>query len=160
MLDWQIKEIDQCVGHLRIRDHDKPAILIEIRVVQDKSIKDRVAHIVSSIPKDTRRYIMVVYTSRIGIMGQLFTQIPKEHYCRIFFQDELLLCPLDNTMVPLHEMLSEEETTELLRVHNIVKDHLPKIPAHDPIVRWNGWTVGDIIRIHRVDGTLYYRLVF
>lgn len=157
---WQAKEVRQCVGFLQLRNPIQPAILIEVQVVQDKSIKDKLTHIRSSIPDDIKNYIIIVYTPKKGIIGPLFAQIPKEHYCKIFFYDELLLCPLDNIMVPVHELCSEEETLDLLRKYNIIKDHLPKIPAHDPIVRWKGWTEGDVIRILRPDNTIYYRLVF
>ncbi|KAK5808351.1 hypothetical protein F5H01DRAFT_351917 [Linnemannia elongata] len=79
---------------------------------------------------------------------------------RVFFHEELLVCPLDNVMVPPHELCTLEEVGEILKRYSILKEQLPGIPPWDPIVRWKGWTKGDVIRITRLSGEMYYRLVF
>ncbi len=66
-------------------------------------------------------------------------------------------------LVPKHEILSEEEAEELLKVLGVRKEQLPKIKADDPIVKEIGAKVGDIVKITRKSLTagesVFYRLV-
>jgi len=68
-----------------------------------------------------------------------------------------------NVLVPKHEILSEEEKTNLLEKLNISKEQLPKILSNDPAVKAIGAKSGDIVKIVRkspVAGEYnYYRLV-
>ncbi len=69
----------------------------------------------------------------------------------------------DHILVPKHEVLSQEEAEELLRVLGISKEQLPKIKATDPIVKEIGAKPGDIVKITRESLTagksVFYRLV-
>ncbi len=66
-------------------------------------------------------------------------------------------------LVPLHEVLSEQETEELLKRYNITKSQLPKILASDPIVKKIKASPGDVVRITRKSRTagksIFYRVV-
>lgn len=69
----------------------------------------------------------------------------------------------DHMLVPKHEVLSEKESEELLRILGISKEQLPKIKADDPIVKEIGAKPGDIVKITRKSLTagesVFYRLV-
>ena len=69
----------------------------------------------------------------------------------------------DHMLVPKHELLSEEEAEEVLKVLNVRKEQLPKIRADDPIAKEIGAKPGDIVRIVRDSPTagksVVYRLV-
>ncbi len=69
----------------------------------------------------------------------------------------------DHILVPKHELLSEEEAKELLKILGIKKEDLPKMKADDPIAKEIGAKPGDIVRIIREDKlfgkSVYYRLV-
>jgi len=69
----------------------------------------------------------------------------------------------DHMLVPKHEVLSEKEAEELLRILGISKEQLPKIKADDPIVKEIGAKPGDIVKITRKSLTagesVFYRLV-
>ena len=56
-------------------------------------------------------------------------------------------------MVPKHELLSEEEKEEVLRLLGVKPEQLPKIRVDDPIAKEIGAKVGDIIRIIRESPT-------
>jgi len=66
-------------------------------------------------------------------------------------------------MVPLHEVLSDEETKEVLQKYGIVREQLPKIKNNDPAVRVLSAKPGQIVRVHRISPTagraIAYRLV-
>jgi len=70
---------------------------------------------------------------------------------------------LNHQMVPLHEVLGDEEAAALLKKYGIVKEQLPKVRSSDPAVRVVGGKPGQIIRITRRSPTagiaVAYRLV-
>jgi DNA-directed RNA polymerase subunit H len=66
-------------------------------------------------------------------------------------------------MVPDHNIMSEEEVSELLSRYNITTEQLPKVFHDDPAVKSIGANVDDVIRIVRASHTAgraeAYRLV-
>ena len=70
---------------------------------------------------------------------------------------------LDHVMVPDHQIMSEDEVSELLTRYNITTEQLPKIYHDDPAVKTIGAEADDVIRIIRTSHTAgraeAYRLV-
>ena len=70
---------------------------------------------------------------------------------------------LEHELVPDHVLLSEEETTVLLKKYNITRGQLPKIKSSDVVVKQIGAKPGDVLRIIRKSLTagkaVAYRLV-
>jgi DNA-directed RNA polymerase subunit H len=70
---------------------------------------------------------------------------------------------LKHVMVPDHNIMSEEEVSELLSRYNITTEQLPKVFHDDPAVKSIGANVDDVIRIVRASHTAgraeAYRLV-
>ncbi|MDN7024670.1 DNA-directed RNA polymerase subunit H [Methanoculleus sp. FWC-SCC1] len=70
---------------------------------------------------------------------------------------------LKHTMVPDHQIMSEEEVRELLALYDISLEQLPKIYHDDPAVRAIGGNLGEVVRIVRESRTAgraeSYRLV-
>jgi DNA-directed RNA polymerase subunit H len=70
---------------------------------------------------------------------------------------------LDHTMVPRHQIMSEEEVTGLLKRYNISNDQLPKMYHDDPAAKTIEAKPGDVIQIIRTSQTAgraeSYRLV-
>jgi len=92
------------------------------------------------------------------VFDKVFENIAEHCYTRVFLEDELILCPIDNEMVPKHEIASLDEVKELLALCG--KKKLPRILFKDPIVRWNGWKCNSIIKITRKNGEIYYRHLY
>ncbi|MFH0817025.1 MAG: DNA-directed RNA polymerase subunit H [Candidatus Micrarchaeota archaeon] len=70
--------------------------------------------------------------------------------------------PLDNLLIPKHEVLPKDKEDEALAIFSATKANLPKIRANDPQVKKLEAKPGDIIKITRRDRTgenLYYRVV-
>lgn len=59
-------------------------------------------------------------------------------------------------LVPKHTKLSDDEKQAITKQYGA---RLPDIFASDPVVKHYGFEVGDIIKIERKDGTIYYRQV-
>ncbi len=66
-------------------------------------------------------------------------------------------------LVPKHELLSEEETKDVLNELNIVKGQLPKVLTTDPVVKKLKADAGIVMRITRNSKTagtsIFYRVV-
>jgi DNA-directed RNA polymerase subunit H len=66
-------------------------------------------------------------------------------------------------MVPDHNIMSDEEVSELLSRYSITTEQLPKVFHDDPAVKSIGANVDDVIRIVRASHTAgraeAYRLV-
>ena len=70
---------------------------------------------------------------------------------------------LEHVMVPDHQIMREDEVSELLTRYNITTEQLPKIYHDDPAVKTIGAEADDVIRIIRTSHTAgraeAYRLV-
>ena len=64
----------------------------------------------------------------------------------------------DHVLVPRHTALTEEQAAEFERARNIKRSQLPMLRVNDPIVAWNNWQVGTIVRIERPQGP-FWRVV-
>ena len=61
-----------------------------------------------------------------------------------------------NLYVP-HERVRDSELESVIPSSEIAR--LPKISKNDPIIRFFGWKRNQVIRVHRKDGSLAYRVV-
>ena len=70
---------------------------------------------------------------------------------------------LTHQLVPKHEILSEDETEQMLKEFKLTKDQLPKILITDPCVKRINGKEGDVIKITRKSPTagvsVFYRMV-
>lgn len=66
-------------------------------------------------------------------------------FIQIFSDQELYVNPLENSLVPLHELLSREEKNELLKKYS----EIPRISIEDPVVKFYGWRLGNVVKITR-----------
>ena len=77
--------------------------------------------------------------------------------------EDLRFNVLNHDIVPMHEVLSDEETQAVLEQYQIVKEQLPKIKATDPAVKVVDAKPGQLVRVTRRSPTagksIAYRLV-
>ena len=68
----------------------------------------------------------------------------------------------NHAIVPLHEILSEDDASSVLMQYKVDRSKLPKIRCEDPALPQDA-KIGDIIRISRESQTagksIYYRVV-
>jgi len=60
---------------------------------------------------------------------------------------------LKHSLVPHHEILSEEEVEKLLKTYNIKKSDLPQMLDTDPVAKAIGAKEGDVVKIVRSSPT-------
>ena len=68
----------------------------------------------------------------------------------------------DHELVPVHELMSDKEVSELLKKLGITVQNLPRIFDSDPQAKKLGAKEGQVVKIYRKDGKNeyeYYRRV-
>ena len=78
---------------------------------------------------------------------------------RIIPWNLVLMYHLDHQLVPAHRRATADDLQLLPAGALKRRSVLPAIFADDPIVQYLGLVVNDIVRIDRLDGTVYFRVV-
>ena len=73
---------------------------------------------------------------------------------QVFDDTDLTYNPTTHVDTPRHELLPPEERESILREMKVDISKLPIIRLEDPVVRYYGWPIGSLIRIHRNDSAL------
>lgn len=73
---------------------------------------------------------------------------------QVFFDSELTYNPTRHVDTPRHELLSPEDAQAKLRELRVDLSKLLILKVDDPVVRYYGWTAGNLVRIHRDDQTV------
>lgn len=85
-----------------------------------------------------------------------------------FIHKEFYVNIINNVYVPNHEFLNRKDARNFLKRNNLSITQLPKICYDDPIVKYYGAKIGQIVKIHRitpdipssVNKTISYRTVY
>ena len=113
--------------------------------------------------------------SGIIISQEDFTSEAKRHLdlltspaIQVFFDNQLYVNPTRHEYVPKHTKLSEEERRVFFEQSRLKPGQLVSASIDDPIIRYYGWSIGDVIKIERtnlatnktmVKSSLAYRIV-
>jgi DNA-directed RNA polymerase I, II, and III subunit RPABC1 len=108
--------------------------------------------------------LLVVYESLTAPAVLMLKDLELKGLLITFFaENELLYDIYEHVRVPRHVLLSPSEKNELLRELKVTEDLLPRIQKHDPMARYMGLDVGNVVRIERYSATtgqdVYYRVV-
>ena len=106
--------------------------------------------------------IVVVKDAITAFAKQVFIEA-KPLVIECFKENELLVDKLTHVLVPIHELITEEEKKELLKIYKIKENQLPKILSSDPIAKYFGARKGNVFKITRPSESsgdyVYYRTV-
>ena len=72
---------------------------------------------------------------------------------QIFHEDELCIDITKHTYVPKHILMTDDEKKELLARYRIKECQLPKIQRKDPVARYMGLKMGQVVKIIRASET-------
>lgn len=94
----------------------------------------------------------------VQLISNKTEQIMRINYpdTEIFLEKTLMMNLIDFIMIPKHELLSSEETQNVLEEYRIKKNELPKILLNDPVAKYYDMKIGDICRIIRPSETAGY----
>ena len=108
------------------------------------------------------RNVIIITDSTFSSSAMNDLESMKAYNIQIFELIDFTYVPIDNYLVPKHEILTDEEAKKIQQSNKI-----PKIKVTDPIAKYYGAKKGNIFKIYRKDltGTQYvqesiaYRLV-
>lgn len=139
--------------------------IIDVEVADDMSNKSIVLKVSNTILAQSvtgPNFITILYVNqsqRDNLLRDLLDSIQPQNFSKVFFIDELVANPVANKLVPKQRLCTRETVDKLLRDNFIIVDALPKMLLRDPIARWYGWKVDDVVEVIRSNGETYYRLV-
>lgn len=97
------------------------------------------------------RAILVVKTNVTPHARQALNEMP--YNIEYFRDNELLVDITDHKLVPTHIPLSPEDKAALLKRYKLKDSQLPRIQKTDPVARYFGLKVGDVVKIVRPSET-------
>jgi DNA-directed RNA polymerase I, II, and III subunit RPABC1 len=102
-------------------------------------------------------HMMIIYTKSITPSAKkIIINMAKQDIHIEVFQAEKLIDITKHRLYRKHEKIIGKEELEIRGKYG---NKLPKILITDPVVRWHGFKVHDILRIKRKGGFIAYRLV-
>lgn len=101
-----------------------------------------------------RRLQLIVHHAVTTQTMNLNHSLPSDHDISMLLWTQVLLRPLDHTLVPRHRRATPEERARLTPV-----TQLPTLRADDAVAQYLGLRSGEVVRIQRADDTLYWRLI-
>jgi DNA-directed RNA polymerases I, II, and III subunit RPABC1 len=97
------------------------------------------------------RAIMVLQTGLTPHAKQAVERLSAGQRLRmeVFFENELLVNITRHILVPMHEVMSEEDKRALLKRYKLKESQLPRIQRSDPVARYYGLLPGMVVKITR-----------
>lgn len=98
--------------------------------------------------------IIVVKVNLTPFAKQAIREMSLRGYKVEYFRDaELLVDITEHKLVPEHVLLSPQQKQELLARYRLKETQLPKIQLADPVARYLGLKVGEVVKIVRPSET-------
>lgn len=114
--------------------------------------------------KNNIQHSIIIYAKQITPSAKNI--IPQDYDIEAFSAKSLIVNPMYHFLVPKHEKIeSEEEAKKILKQYYAThKNKLPRYDPNEPIVRYNHWKEGTVVKIYRKSGNqkdpeIYYRHV-
>jgi DNA-directed RNA polymerases I, II, and III subunit RPABC1 len=97
--------------------------------------------------------IMVLRVDITPFAKQAVQEMSDSFRIEHFKESELLVDITRHQLVPVHQVLTAAEKTELLKRYRLKDTQLPRIQANDPVARYYGMKRGQVVKIIRPSET-------
>ena len=102
--------------------------------------------------------ILIVKQKVTSFAKKEISKLSSKYSFEIFLENEMLFNITKHRAVPLHILLNENETKEIIDCYGKRAFYLPKIYKTDAICKYYDGKVGNIFKIER-EKNIYYRVV-
>lgn len=113
--------------------------------------------------ENVKKAIIVCEKDVTPLAKQAVHEARPNFFLEIFVEAELLVDITEHELVPEHQVLSNEEKTNLLKQYKLKEIQLPRMKPEDPVARYFGLTRGHVVKIIRASETagryVTYRIV-
>lgn len=99
---------------------------------------------------------LIVYSDTITPVAKKIVEESQKMKIELFHEKELQYNLTKHYLVPLHELKCKKDNPE---AKYFKSNKYPIISQSDPVSRFYGWEIGDIIRVTRKDGFVMFRIV-
>ena len=112
---------------------------------------------------DLNHAILFYKDSITAFAKQQLDELKKTLKIETFNINEMIFNITKHVLVPKHELISNKDKKDLLKIFKITEKKLPYIKIDDPVSRYYGASVGNVFKITRTsestNSTTYYRIV-
>ena len=119
---------------------------------QKKQVSTEVVReFIGTIQKYQFHEAILIVDAALSSMAEKILEGLKLTKWQVFFDPNLTFNVARHVDVHQHELLSLEETSEVLKQLRVDLSKLPIIYSKDPVIRYYGWESGRVVRVHRND---------
>jgi DNA-directed RNA polymerase I, II, and III subunit RPABC1 len=102
--------------------------------------------------------VLLVTAGRLNPAAKKYVEeLPREPgaplHMQVFDEDDLVVNITKHELVPKHDLMSADETREVLDTYSLKTSMLPRILSRDPVALYYGASKGEVFRITRKSET-------
>lgn len=115
--------------------------------------------------QDVNRAILIYRGEISSRAAEVIESVAHERRIERFKETELIVNITKHQWVPPHSIMSPQQVDTLLKRYKVAPSQLPRMEVTDPIARYHGLSVGQIVKIIRTSETAgryitYRRVVY
>jgi DNA-directed RNA polymerase I, II, and III subunit RPABC1 len=154
--DYKFIEKDDEEGYWIYYKKNKKNVIIFFANDQEKVGVDYVKNVITKTEDKEIPHLILISSNKL-------TSHANKHILlypmkiEFFLYDELKFNITNHSLVPKHVLLSDKESCEIIEYYG--KKNLPQIKHRDIVSRYFNAEVGQVFRIYRNEGGIFYRLV-
>lgn len=147
----------ECKIGSAIKTQDVLIYIPEIIGDDISKIKNETVHYIFYLIESLGLDHLIIIYSQITPQALEILTVHKVYRIELFKHKQMLFDPTTHKKTPHHRKMTQLEIDTELK--GLRMCDLPSIKESDVIVRFFDWEVGDTIKIDRIDGSPYYRVV-